>query len=139
MPSELIFKKLEQISALLDELEHLIALSFSDFQKNNVTVRAAERNFQLIVDLASDINTQILLEKGRKTPDTYRQSFSDLGKEAIINAALTQQLVLSAGIRNVLVHEYDFEEDYEKFYTSAKALVPAYREYVKLIRDYAKW
>ncbi|MBI4119116.1 MAG: DUF86 domain-containing protein [Parcubacteria group bacterium] len=101
-----------------------------------VTLRAAERNFQLIVDLASDINTQILVEKGEKTPDTYRQSFSDLGRVGVLENDLAKKLVVSAQVRNILAHEYDFEEDYDKFYNAAKDLIPVYQEYAKRINLY---
>ncbi len=44
----------------------------------------------------------------------------------------------SLKLRNVLVHEYDFDEDYEKFYTSAKESIPAYKEYVRIMFKYVK-
>ncbi len=133
MSKETIEKKLEQIHALLDELEGLLSCVFDDFKKDLVVIRAAERNFQLLVEIASDINTQILLERGRKTPDSYRQSFSDLGEAGILPSGLTEALLQSARLRNILVHEYDFEEDYHKFYTTAKELLPVYQEYVNAI------
>ncbi len=36
-------------------------------------------------------------------------------------------------IRNILIHEYDFEEDYKKFYNSALNSISDYEEYCKLI------
>jgi len=136
MTNELILKKLEQLLTLLGELEKLLEPSFVEFQKDIMRIRAAERDFQLIVDLASDINTQILLMRNKKTPDTYRQSFSDLAKEGVFSSVLSQKLSLSAGLRNIIVHEYDFEEDYEKFYVSAKEFIPIYGEYTKAIHDF---
>lgn len=133
MPSEIILKKLEQIEKLIDELEAILSESFSDFEKDIVSIRAAERNFQLIVDVASDINTQILLEKGEKTPDTYRQSFIAISSTGILPNKFARELSISASLRNILVHEYDFEEDFKKFYNSAKSFIPAYRNYAKKI------
>jgi uncharacterized protein YutE (UPF0331/DUF86 family) len=138
MPKEVIFKKLDQIKELLAELERLLNMPLEDFKKDSVVLRAAERNFQLIVDLASDINTQILIERGKETPDTYRQSFSDLEKERILGKKLAERLVRSAKLRNILVHEYDFEEDDEKFYASAKESLSAYHEYIRIIYEYAQ-
>ncbi len=136
MGIEVIEKKLEQIKELLKELSGLVDPPFEKFQRDLIIIRAAERNFQLIVDLASDINTQILVEKGEKTPDTYRQSFGDLGRVGVLEDDLTKRLMISAQVRNILVHEYDFEEDYEKFYNAAKDLIPAYQEYAKRINLY---
>lgn len=136
--NEIILKKLDQVGELLSELEKLLNRTPDDFKNDIVAIRASERNYQLIVDLASDINTHILIDIGKETPDTYRQSFSDMGKEKIIPKELAEKLVMSAKLRNILVHEYDFEEDYERFYLSAKELAPFYREYVKLIYEYAR-
>ena len=133
MGIEVIEKKLEQIRELLKELGNLLNAPFEKFQHDLTVIRAAERNFQLMVDLASDINTQILVERGEKTPDTYRQSFGDLSKTGVLENSLAQKLAVSAQIRNILVHEYDFEEDYKKFYDSSKNFIPVYQEYVQQI------
>ena len=133
MSNELILKKIEQLKELLTELHRLLVLPVEEFVKDLNTIRAAERNFELIVETASDINTHILLERGHKTPDTYKQSFVELKKEGVLTGELTERLVSSAKLRNILVHEYDFEEDYERFYAAAHAAVPAYREYIAAI------
>ena len=137
MSKELILKKLEQIKELLGELERLLAKPLPDFMRDLTVIRAAERNFQLAVELASDINTQILVELKKETPDNYRQSFSNLAKAGIIEGGLEKKLVQSARLRNILVHEYDFEEDYEKFYRSAKESISVFREYVEVIYNYS--
>lgn len=133
MVEEIVQKKLEQVSDLLNQLEALVAAPFSEFSANVVAVRAAERNFQLIVDLASDANTSLLLERGQKTPDTYKESFDGLRKENIIPSPLAWELAKSAQLRNILVHEYDFEEDVEKFYHSVREFIPLYRDYVQTL------
>src|SRR3989338_9214581 len=136
MSYEVIEKKLDQIKELLGELDGLLEKSLDEFIKDKTVVRASERNYQLIIDLASDINTQILIEIGRKTPDTYKQSFSDLGKAGVLNSGLVNKMVQCAKLRNILVHEYDFEEDYEKFYSSAKENVGTIKEYARAVNDY---
>lgn len=138
MPKEVILKKLDQIKTLLAELSDWTSKSMDDFMADIKLIRASERNFQLMVELASDINTQILLEQGSNTPDSYRQSFQNLADQRILDHALGQQLVESAKIRNILVHEYDFEEDYAKFYHSVKAILPAYGVYIGVIYDHVQ-
>ena len=71
MPNDLILKKLEQMGILLKELEGLLALPFPEFKGKFTNVRSAERDFQLIVELASDINAHTIAELGAETPDTY--------------------------------------------------------------------
>lgn len=133
MGIEMAHKKLEQIETLLTELETWFAKPAEAFLKDAMILRAAERNFQLIVDLAADINTHILIERGEPTPDTYKQTFANLAGAGVLSPALTERLVESAKLRNILVHEYDIAEDYPRFYKSAKALIPFYREYLKEI------
>lgn len=136
MPNEIIAKKLEQIESLLGELTDFLNVPFCDFGSDIRRVRSAERNFQLIVDTACDINTQILIERGSKTPDTYKQSFTNLGKESVLSAELVEKLARSVSVRNILVHEYDFDEDYEKFFNAAKEMLATYQEYIKVIYEY---
>ncbi|MEK7138381.1 MAG: DUF86 domain-containing protein [Patescibacteria group bacterium] len=138
MSAEVIFKKLEQIGNLLDELDKLFDRSFFDFQKDLVIIRAAERNFQLIVEIAVDINTHILIKETKKTPDTYRQSFADLKRLNVLKGDYVGDLEKSARLRNILVHEYDFEEDFQKFFESAKEMLPAYHNYLNQVYGYAK-
>ena len=136
METEIILKKLKHIEEMLKELEHIFSSSFKEFANNKYAIGTAERYFQLVVDTASDINTQILIEKIRKTPDTYKQSFSYLARAKIITGGLAKNLVEGAKIRNILVHDYDFEEDYKLFYHSAKKLLPSFQEYLKAIIKY---
>lgn len=134
MSKEFLQKKIEQIATLLRELHTLLERPFTSFTEDSVAVHAAERDFQLIIDLASDMNTHILVEREHPVPDTYRQSFRDLMRAGILPKYLADILVESAKLRNILVHEYDFEEDYERFYESAKKFLPAYTEYIRIIQ-----
>ncbi len=136
MAKEILEKKLDQLSDLLRGLKEWLSHSFNEFQKDNLILRAAERNFQLIVDIACDMNEQLLLQKGMPTSETYKQSFVDIGKAGIISIALAERLGEGARLRNILVHEYDFVESDEKFYASAKRLLPAYEEYARVIYAY---
>lgn len=138
MSAEVIEKKLEQIQELLRELEGLLAVPFNIFQNDLKAVRAAERNFELVVEFASDINTHLLIQETGKTPDSYKRSFQDLKKCGVLADKLASTLAESARLRNILVHEYDFEEDYRKFYNSAKSMLPAYRQYLKAIYAHLK-
>lgn len=136
MVLEIIEKKVEQMKVLLRELEGLLEKPFSLDGFGMVIIRAAERDFQLIVDTASDINTIILGDKTGKTPETYRESFSSLAELKIFPDEVLQKLIQGARLRNVLVHDYDFQEDFKRFYDSAKILLPFFQQYVKEIIKY---
>lgn len=133
MPVELLEKKLEQLSALLGELRQWLAPPFETFLADSKTIRASERNFELIIEIASDINAQLILQQGGATPDTYRASFEAIQKLNIISLELSKKLIDAAKVRNILVHEYDFEEDYKKFYHAAKRAIPAFEVYLRAI------
>jgi uncharacterized protein YutE (UPF0331/DUF86 family) len=136
MLNDLIQKKLEQMSVLLAELRGLLDIPFSEFKSTFKNVRSAERNFQLIIELASDINAQIIADLGAQTPDTYRESFKKMSGLKILDEKSLPAFVKSSNLRNILIHEYDFDEDNFIFYTSAKEFIPLYGQYIGSIQRY---
>lgn len=136
MSKEFIFKKIKQMTILLAELNVFLTASFSEFSKNCSNIRASEGNFQLIVELASDINAHISLERGVRTPDNYKGSFLEMEKLGILNSEITKDLIKSANLRNILIHEYDFDQDNFVFYKSAKKFMATYKNYISAIEKY---
>ena len=84
MSKEFILKKLEQMKILVEELALLSSLPFADFKNKFTNIRSAERNFQLIIELASDINAHISAERKLSAPDTYRESFVQMTKIGVL-------------------------------------------------------
>ena len=124
------------MSLLLGELQELLGVPFIEFKSTFRNIRSAERNFQLIVELASDINTQIIADLGAQTPDTYKESFKRMASLKILKEELLPDFIKSSNLRNILIHEYDFDEDNFIFYTSAKGFIPLYEQYIDLIKRY---
>lgn len=134
MGNEIIEKKSEQIHSFLKELKEWTDVNFEVFDKTITLIRSSERNLELLVELASQINSTIILQKQGKTPDTYKDSFQWLNKLGIIEERLCKKLIDSVKLRNGLVHEYEFELDNRKFYDSIKNdFIPAYGEYLKSV------
>jgi uncharacterized protein YutE (UPF0331/DUF86 family) len=133
MSRELYLKKLEQMLELLRELERLLDRPLSEYAADLVVTRAAERNFQLLVNLAVDVNLYLVAERTGGTPDSYRQSFLELGRLRILDPGLAQRLARSAQLRNILVHEYDFDADVTTFHGSARGFLPDYDRYLAAI------
>jgi len=123
---------------LLAELRELLVLPFPEFKNKFTNIRSAERNFQLVVELASDINAHTIAELGAETPDTYRESFIRMAALKILDEKLLPNFIKSASLRNILVHEYDFDEDNFIFYKSAKEFIPLYNQYIRLIQKHLK-
>ncbi len=138
MLNELIAKKLEQMSVLLKELQEVLTMPFSEFKSSFKNIRSAERNFQLIIELASDINTQIVTDLGTQTPDTYKESFKRMAELKILDEKLLKNFIKSSNLRNILIHEYDFDEDNFIFYKSAKEFIPLYEQYMLSIQKHLK-
>lgn len=136
MSKEIVFKKLDQIRDLIFELDKILSLPFLEFNEKNINIRATERDFQLLVEQASDINSQIVLEQGSSTPDTYKESFRGVEKLGILDAETTEELMESAKLRNILIHEYDFDQDNFIFYKSVKKFMPTYKKYIGAIEKY---
>ncbi len=136
MLKNLIQKKLEQMSILLKELKELVLIPFPEFKSSFKNIRSAERNFQLIIELASDINAQIVTEMGAQTPDTYKESFKRMADLKILDEEALPEYIKSSNLRNILIHEYDFDEDNFIFYKSAKGFVQLYETYIRTIQGY---
>ena len=58
-----------------------------------------------------DVNLHLVRLRGAAVPTDYFTSFTELGRHAVIPAALAEQLAPSAGLRNRLVHQYDEIDD----------------------------
>ena len=137
MLNNLLFKKLEQMQGLLKELKELTDISYQEFKSKFTNIRSAERDFQLIIELASDINAQTVSDMGAQIPDTYRESFKKMVELKVLDEKSLPQFIKSSTLRNILIHEYDFDEDNFIFYNSVKEFMPLYEEYISSIQRYA--
>lgn len=124
------------MSVLLVELKELLGIPFSEFKSTFKNIRSAERDFQLVIELASDINAQIIADLGAQTPDTYKESFKRMAELKILDEASLPSFIKSSVLRNILIHEYDFDEDNFIFYKSAKEFMPLYEKYINSIQRY---
>lgn len=122
----------------MSEVKGLLDIPYSEFKNKFTNIRSVERNFQLIVEFASDINAQIALERGFNTPNNYWESFREIEKLGIISQKISKDLIKSAKLRNILIHEYDFDQDNFIFYKSVKNFMPIYKNYIEAIEKYYK-
>lgn len=132
---DFLSKKTDNINRYLGELEPMLRLSKSQFIKSTRDMRIAERDFQLIVDAAVDINTHIILALNLPPPEKNYDSFIALVKAGVLGEKEANALAPSAGLRNKLVHEYD-EINPELLYRSLKTFSARYKKYGRLIFEY---
>ncbi|MBI4600314.1 DUF86 domain-containing protein [Candidatus Uhrbacteria bacterium] len=106
---DFLYRKIKLIQKDLEGLEPLGEYSFDDFFENQVVSMAVERYLERIVTRALDINRHIIAEVGKGTEDvkSYTDTFLRLGDLGVYPLAFSEELAKSAGMRNMLVHDYD--------------------------------
>ena len=138
MDNRLLEAKLSQLLHILRETEDWLTVSAEAFSRETKLVRACQRNLQLLVEYASDINGILILEFGKKAPGSYRESFTsvfEMDFASTLTGTDRAALLASVDWRNDLIHEYDPEESNETFYVMLKEFLVAYRDYAKVIHD----
>jgi uncharacterized protein YutE (UPF0331/DUF86 family) len=97
-------KSLENLAAVVRELELVSGHSLEEFREGLYVRRAAERLVQLGVDLACELGVGVLLGSGRaRRLDGYEEVFMELGSAGFIPGQLAQKMVGAAALRRRLV------------------------------------
>lgn len=130
-----IYQKLARVTEYLSELEELTQYSFEEYEADFKIKRAVERDIELIVEFASEVNGLIIVDSSEPPPADYFSSFIKMGQLGVLPKDLAQSLAHTAGIRNRLVHEYETVID-QLVYVGAQAVVKSFRQYVELVRNY---
>lgn len=106
---EFIQRKVKLIQEDLAKLEPIAKHSFHDLAKDQMMYDATERNLERIVTRAIDINRHCIAElgKGNEAVRTYEDSFLRMADLGVYPKKFAKLIAPSAGLRNILVHEYD--------------------------------
>ncbi len=104
MSPEVVNRKLGQMATYLKDLRRHEGISFDLFMERHYEI---ERILELLVMSASDIILHLVSLRGDAAPASYRAAFLRAGETGIISMELSKRLALSAGLRNILVHEYE--------------------------------
>ena len=131
----LVYRKMKDLDKYLGELEPLVSVTVTQYQKDYVKRHAVEKLIELIVEIASDINRLIIEGKQSAPPESYFSTFSQLGDLEILPKELSLHLASTTGLRNRLVHHYE-DIEHKIVYHSAVRLVKDYRQYFQLIEEY---
>jgi uncharacterized protein YutE (UPF0331/DUF86 family) len=127
--------KLRRIDELIDQLDGLGAVDAARLAAEPVTALAVERILTLLVDLAFASNSHVAVTILGRTPDTYAESFTLAAEAGMIDEELAKALRPSAGMRNVLVHNY-LDVDQERVAGAIPLAVEQYREYVRQVAGF---
>lgn len=129
---DLIRRKLSRLNMYLEQLSPIGEKTFVEYQTNSYLKYTAERLIELIVECAIDINSHVVVEMKKRPPEDYTGSFIKAAEVGLISRELADKLKGSAGMRNILLHEY-MEIDDRLVYESIPLALQGYKEYIKQV------
>jgi len=130
---DLIYRKIKLISKDLKGLKQISYLSEKEYVANPIWEIQVERHLERIIGRMIDINYHIITEIGDPPPSDYFESFVNIGKLKVLPKEFSQEIASYAGLRNRLVHEYNFLDE-KKIYQAMKKLmkdIPKYFQYIE--------
>lgn len=132
---EIMRRKLAIIAENLATLKPIETMTEAEYIKDVYKRKATERLLQELIEAAIDINSHLIVQSSKATPDDYYESFINVGELGIISSNLAEKLAPSAGLGNRLVHEYDLL-DHSLVLESVKVAEELYPCYIKEIEEY---
>jgi len=125
-------ERLRLIRELLDDLSDIGEVTASRLRRERITRHAVERIVTQLVDLSVAVNSHLAAALLSEAPATYRESFSAAARAGAISEELGAQLAPSAGLRNVLTHEYAVI-DVGLVAASIPQMATGYRQYLSSV------
>ena len=103
---EIFSRRLDALDSYLERLQQLGEASEREYLAEPGIHDLAARYLHLAVEAAIDLANHWIADRGLRTPDSNRDSFTVLEEAGEIEAVLAERMRGWAGFRNVLVHEY---------------------------------
>lgn len=135
--SELVRRKLSRLNMYLEKLKPISQKSLEEYKSEFYLKSSAERLIQLIVECAIDINNHVVVETNNRPPEDYSVSFIRASEVDLISRDLAEKLKGSAGMRNILVHEY-MDIDDGKVYNALSLAIKDYKEYLRQVEGFVE-
>jgi len=133
----LVTRKLALILQDLPALNELARKSPEDYLASSVPEVLTERYLERVIGRMIDINYHLITELGHPPPRDYHESFVALGKLGVLTKPFAEEIALSAGLRNRLVHEYE-EIDAKKVYKALQVAVLQIPVYLDAVRQFVE-
>ena len=102
----LVHAKLRSMRELLDDLDAAGPVDAARLTDDRMLRHAVERILTQLVELAAAVNGHLAVGRLGRAASTYRESFALAAEAGAVPTDLAERLAPSAGLRNVLVHEY---------------------------------
>ncbi len=131
---DFILRKIKLIQEDLSHLESFGDFALDESTRDKMEYIATERILERMVTRAIDVNKHLIasLGQGDESVKTYQETFLVLSKLGVYNKNFAEQIAPSAGLRNILVHEYD-EIEVPQIYNSRLQALRQYAQYCDFI------
>jgi uncharacterized protein YutE (UPF0331/DUF86 family) len=106
LDAAIVQERLRHMRDLLADLDRIGDVAVERLTSDRIIRHAVERIITQLVDLAVSINSHVVAVVRGQVPSTYRESFGAAAQAGMISAELAAELAPSAGLRNILTHEY---------------------------------
>lgn len=103
---DVVFQRLSALRLNARRLARAHAEGRERFVSDEDLYLKAERCLQLAIQAMLDIGTHIIADQGLNRPAGYEDVVPELGRAGILPAELVRRLSGTAGLRNILVHDY---------------------------------
>ncbi len=103
---EKVDARIRVLESALRRLDEISAMSLEDFLKDRFAPAAAERSFQVAIEVVIDLANMLASKVGRRSPETYADVFRVLGEAGRLSPRLVEEGIGMARFRNLLVHAY---------------------------------
>jgi uncharacterized protein YutE (UPF0331/DUF86 family) len=130
-----VYERLRTIRELLDDLDEIGDISVDHLTHDRIRRHAVERIVTQVVDLAVSINSHLAAVELGRGPANYRASFADAAQAGALPDDLADKLAPSAGLRNILTHEY-VGIDLSKVADAVPLVRTDFRNYLSAIARY---
>lgn len=122
---------LARMRELLADLDELVGEpTAKELQADRGRRHITERVLTQLVEVAVGVNSHVAAARLGRAPADYTTSFELAARAGLITAALADELRASAGMRNVLVHEY-LDIDTARVAAAVPRARDAYGRYVR--------
>ncbi|MDP3996222.1 MAG: DUF86 domain-containing protein [bacterium] len=127
-----IKNKIEKLQEYVEKLSPYATMETDILLSNEEKRAAMERWFLLLVDEAVDINAVISYQIGKKIPDSYRSSFEGLVELGIIDRDFSDNISVSAKVRNQMTHDYE-KIQHKELIELMKKFFEMYKKYTRIL------
>ncbi|HLE97681.1 MAG TPA: DUF86 domain-containing protein [Candidatus Thermoplasmatota archaeon] len=134
--AERIVRKIDACRETYDRLLALVP-RLAAGETDAVTWAATERFLQIVLECMIDVGEMVIAWKSLGHAEENRDVFLLLGRRGVLDEALARRLVRAAGLRNLLVHQYE-AIDRERLKRTLSEDLKDFSEFARQVTEFAR-